>query len=140
MEAEAARADTPMAASTHDYARATSYVALGRGVEAVSMLEQREKQLPDAYEPPARLADVLLSMGRHEQALAAIDRALKHAYGPRKLRYLDTRATILEKLGRKDEMVTTLREAVKGHETLARGQADQTRLEAARKRYEASLR
>jgi len=140
MEAEAARADTPMAASTHDYARATSYVALGRGDEAVKMLEQREQQLPDSYEPPARLADVLLSIGRHEQALAAIDRALKHAYGPRKLRYLDTRATILEKLGRKEEMVATLREAVKGHEALARGQADQTRLEAARKRYEASLR
>ena len=102
------------------------------------MLEEREKQMPDAYEPAARLADVLLHMQRYERALTAINRALEHAYGPRKLRYLDTKATILEKLGRREEMVDALRLAVEGHEALARGQADRTRLEAARARYEAA--
>lgn len=140
MEEDASRAASPREASTHDYARAVSYMALGRSEEAIRMLEQRERELPDAYEPAARLADVLLEAGRYEQALAAIDRAIAKAYGPRLLRYLDTRATILEKLGRRDEMLETLRKAAEGHKALARGLADEKRLEQARKRYEEAVK
>ncbi len=44
---EAARsARTPDEAHTFDYLRANTYVALGRGDEAVRMLEQRERELP----------------------------------------------------------------------------------------------
>ena len=138
MEGAAARAPDPQTASTFDYGRAKSYVALGRGDQAIAMLVEREAQLPDAYEPPARLADVLLDVGRHEEALAAIDRALMHAYGPRRLRYLDTKATILGKLGRHDEMLEMLRAVIAGREALARGQADEKALAAARERLRAA--
>lgn len=134
----AARAESPAAAATHDYARARSYVAQGRAEQAVSMLEERERQLPDAYDPPARLAEVLMTLERYEAALAALDRALAKAYGPRKLRYLELRTTLLEKLGRCEEVRETLRQAVRGHEALARGQADTKRLEDARQRYESA--
>ena len=60
---------TPEMAQTFDYARANAYVALGRADEAVAMLTRRERELPDSYEPPARLARVLFKSGRLPEAL-----------------------------------------------------------------------
>lgn len=98
------------------------------------MLKEREAQMPASYEPPARLAQVLHAMGREEDALSAVDRAIARAYGPRKLRYLKLRAEIQGKLGRRAEQVATLREEVAGYEALAQGHASRTELEDARRR------
>jgi len=123
MEKAAAAAKTPEEAQTFDYGRANSYVALGRADEAIKMLSEREKQLPDSYEPPARLASVLFKSGKYPEALAAVDRALGRAYGPRKLLYLKLRADIQDKMGDQKARIATLREVVSGYEALPPGQA-----------------
>jgi tetratricopeptide (TPR) repeat protein len=136
LEQAARAARTPEMAQTFDYARANAYVALGRGDEAVAMLTRRERELPDSYEPPARLAGVLLKSGRLPEALAAIDRALARAYGPRRVRYLELRADILGKSGDRAGALAALRDAVKGYEALPPGQASPAKLAEARRRLE----
>jgi tetratricopeptide (TPR) repeat protein len=138
LEKAAAAAPTPEVAATFDYARAATYVALGRGAEAVAMLTAREKEMPGSYEPPARLASALSKMGRHEEAKAAVDRAIARAYGPRKLGYLRLRAEILAKLGDAAGALATLREEVRGYESLPPGQASPARLDDAKKRLAAA--
>lgn len=132
---EAARKATSVdQARAFDYGRMGAYLALGRGEEAVKMLEAREKELPDSYEPPARLASALFKMGKHKEALAAADRAIKLAYGPRRLRYLKLRADILQRLGDKAARVEALRAEVAGWESLPPGQASPADLASAKKR------
>ncbi len=133
LEQAASAAPTPEAASTYDDARAEAYVALGRADEALAMLEKREKQLPDSFEPPARLASVLAELKRWPEALSAIDRALAHAYGPRALRYLALKARIQHALGDEKGRIATLEVEVKGYKALARGQANATALRNAEK-------
>jgi tetratricopeptide (TPR) repeat protein len=65
----------------------------------LASIEASERDLPNDYNPPARLALVLREMGRYDEALAASDRALAKVYGPRTLTILDARATIFEKKG-----------------------------------------
>jgi tetratricopeptide (TPR) repeat protein len=99
----AARAPDAQAASTFDWARAQSLLDLDRGPEAVRLLEKSEAALPDDYNPPARLARVHYTMKAYGEALAAVDRALVRAYGPRKGGIYLLKADILDKQGRRDE-------------------------------------
>ncbi|MEZ4312222.1 MAG: thioredoxin family protein [Polyangiaceae bacterium] len=138
LEKAAAAAPSPEVAATYDYARAGTYVALGQGEKAIAMLEERERQMPGSYEPPARLSGVLFKMGRSAEAKAAIDRAIGKAYGPRKLGYLRLRASIAEKLGDTAGVVATLREEVQGWEALPAGQKNAAGLADAQKRLEAA--
>jgi thiol-disulfide isomerase/thioredoxin len=121
-------------AQTFDYARAQAYVALGRGDEAVAMLEARERELPDSYEPPARLASALAKMDRLPQALPAVDRAIAKAYGPRKLLYVRQKADIQSRMGDHAGQVATLKQEVAGYEALPKGQARPDALADAKKR------
>jgi tetratricopeptide (TPR) repeat protein len=139
LEQAAKSAPTPQAASTYDYQRATAYLALGRAEEAVKMLEQRETELPDSYEPPARLASVLAEMRRYPEALAAIDRALAHAYGPRRLRYLALKARIQRALGDRTGQTTTLEQEVAGWKALGK-RAAANQLKDAERRLAAARR
>ncbi len=134
LERAARDSSTPEAAATYDYARAMTYLALGRGGDAVAMLREREAQLPSSYEPPARLAQALHAMGRHAEAREAIDRAIARAYGPRRLRYLKLRAEIQHRLGDRAGRAATLREEVQGYEALAKGHASADHLADARRR------
>jgi tetratricopeptide (TPR) repeat protein len=134
LERAAREAPTPEAASAYDYGRAMAYLALSRGDAAVALLTEREAQMPSSYEPPARLAQVLHATGRDREALAAIDRAVARAYGPRRLRYLKLRAEIQGALGDLPAAVATLREEIQGHEALAGGHATPQAIEDARRR------
>lgn len=134
LEAAARAAKTPEEAHTFDYLRANTYVALGRADEAIRMLEQRERELPTSYEPPARLASVLSKTGKLPEAQAAVERAIARAYGPRKLRYLKLRADIQKKRGDLAGELATLRDEVKGYEALPPGQASPESLADARAR------
>jgi len=134
LEKAAAGIKDPLLAQTFDYARAQAYVALGRGDEAVSMLEAREKELPDSYEPPARLASALAKMDRLPQALIAEDRAIAKAYGPRKLLYVRQKADIQSRMGDRAGQVATLKQEVAGYEALPKGQARPDALADAKKR------
>lgn len=143
LEEAAAHAPTPEAASTFDYARMNAYLASGRGDEAVAMFERRCLELPDAYEPRARLSQTFSRLGRHEEALTAVEAALVRVRGPRRTRYLSMQAELLALLGRKArvrevlvELVATyeaLPEGTKRHPTYVAGLADaRRRLELAR--------
>jgi len=134
LEKAAAGIKDPLLAQTFDYARAQAYVALDRGDEAVAMLEAREKELPDSYEPPARLASALAKMDRLPQALTAVDRAIAKAYGPRKLLYVRQKADIQSRMGDHAGEVATLEQEVAGYEALPKGQARPDALADAKKR------
>jgi tetratricopeptide (TPR) repeat protein len=108
LDAAARRAPDPAVASTFDGARLETLVFLERAREAAVFLAERERQLPDDYNPPHRLAIAYLALGEGENALAAIDRAIQKAWGARKARMLDKRADILEKLDRHAEVTATL--------------------------------
>jgi tetratricopeptide (TPR) repeat protein len=60
------------------------------------MLEQSERDFPDDYNPPFRLARAYFELHRYDPALAEIKRALDRAKGPRKLRIFMLKADILE--------------------------------------------
>jgi tetratricopeptide (TPR) repeat protein len=96
LEDQAQRAPTPAARAVFDAHRLLAYVAVGEPQRAVPMLEQSERDFPDDYNPPARLASALLEMKRYDDALAAVKRALGRAYGPRKLRLFSLEADVFE--------------------------------------------
>ncbi len=134
LEKAAAGIQDPLLAQTFDYQRAQAYVALGRGDEAVKMLEAREKELPNSYEPPARLASALSKMDRLPEALVAVDRAIAKSYGPRQLLYVKQKADIQGRMGDAKAQIETLKQEVAGYEALAKGQQRPAALEDAKKR------
>ena len=113
-----ARAADPTAARVHDYARMNSYLALGRGEEAVALFRGRIAQLPDDYEAHARLASTLFKLGRHDEALPVAERAVALAYGPRRLRYLTLLADIQGKRGDKAAERAALEQVVRDNAAL----------------------
>lgn len=139
LEAAAEAASSPQAKTTFDAARADMYLALGRGRDAVQMLQARMRELPDSYEPAARLATVHERLGQNEAALSTLDIAIARAYGPRRLKYLAQRARLLEQLGRRSEQIETLRAEVAGYESQRGGQANAARAEDAQARLEKAL-
>jgi thiol-disulfide isomerase/thioredoxin len=134
LEKAAAGIEDPLLAQTFDYQRAQAYVMLKRGDEAVKMLEAREKELPNSYEPPARLASALSKMEKLPEALVAIDRAIAKSYGPRQLLYVRQKADIQGRMGDHQAQVETLKQEVAGYEALAKGHARPEALEDAKKR------
>jgi tetratricopeptide (TPR) repeat protein len=122
LEQEAAKAKTPEQRAVYDSHRLSAYIALGIPEKAVPMLEQSERDFPDDYNPPARLAVTYKEMKKYDDALAASDRALKKAYGPRKLGILRTRADIYLAKGDKDSAKKTLNEAIAFARALPAGQ------------------
>ena len=60
---------------------------------------QSERDLPDDYNPPARLAVAYLAMKKPDEALAASNRALPKVSGPRRIRVLLNRAEIFSAKG-----------------------------------------
>jgi len=139
LEAAAEAAKTPQAKATFDAARADTYLALGRGADAVQMLQARMRELPDSYEPAARLASVQERLAQNEAALASLDQAIARAYGPRRLKYLAQRARLLEKLGRRAEQIETLRAEVAGYQAEPGGNANAARSEDAQARLAKAL-
>ena len=116
LAAQKAAPDFEMA-STFDPHLAETYLYLKQAPLAEAMLTRREKEMPDDYNPPARLARVLLEQGKSQQAEAAIDRALKIApQGPRKVGLYGLKEKIAKALGKPVEPV--LREELALMETL----------------------
>jgi peptide deformylase len=112
LEDEARRAKSAAARAVYDAHRVGAAIASGKPERVLPVLEQSARELPRDYNPPARMALVLRDLGRLDDALAAIDRALGLAYGPRKLRLFDTKAAILEKKGDGPARAATLKAAL----------------------------
>lgn len=106
----------------YDFARSESLVRLGRGAQAIELLQNRERTLPQNYNPPHHLARVYRSLKRWDDGLAAIDRALALAYGPRKAGLYGVKVDLLLGKGRREEAVHTLGEQLALYEALPEGQ------------------
>ena len=122
LEEEAAGARTAEARAVFDSHRLSVYLELGEPQRAIPMLEASERDFPKDYNPPARLAAAYKEMKRWNEALAATDRALALAYGPRMLRILGTRAEILLAQGDKAGARASIEKALKMAEGMPPGQ------------------
>jgi len=136
LEAAAARAKTPDARAVFDSHRLGTYLELGEPHRAIGMLQASERDLPDDYNPPARLAVAYRAMKNYEDALAASDRALAKAYGPRKLGILQTRADIYKEKGDTAAARRTIEQAVELAESLPEGQRSERAISALKKKLE----
>jgi len=137
LEGEAARAPTPDARAVFDSHRLSAYLALGEPERAIPMLNASERDLPDDYNPPARLAVAYRALRRWPEALAASDRALKKAYGPRSLGMLQVRSDIYLGLADTVSARRTLDDAVHTAEGFPEGQRSPNAIAALRKKREA---
>jgi tetratricopeptide (TPR) repeat protein len=118
LEAEAAKAKTPDQRAVYDSHRLTVYLGLKQPEKAIAMLEQSERDLPKEYNPPARLISAYRAAGRFDDSLAASDRALKLAYGPRKIGIYRSRAATFLAKGDKASARKTIEEAIRYAESL----------------------
>ena len=101
LESAAAKAPDVATAATFDGERTETYEYLGELEKAEKLLAAREKEMPGDYNPPARLARVLLEEKRAPEAEAAVNRALAlMPQGPRKVGILGLKARILEAEGK----------------------------------------
>jgi tetratricopeptide (TPR) repeat protein len=125
LEGEAAKAKTPDQRAVYDSHRLTAYLGLKQPEKAIAMLEQSERDLPNDYNPPARLISAYRAAGRFDDAIAASDRALKLAYGPRKIGIYRNRAATYLAKGDKASAKKTIEEAIRYAESLpAESQSD----------------
>lgn len=101
LEAAAGAAPDVATAATFDAHRTDTYLYLGEPAKAEALLGAREKEMPADYNPPARLARVLLEEKRAPEAEAAVNRALAlMTQGPRKVGILGLKARILQAQGK----------------------------------------
>lgn len=112
----------PELARTHDWARTDALLQLGRAEEALAIATEREAQLPQNYNPPHYRAKSYKALGRWTEGLAAIDRALSLAYGPRKIGLLTLKADLLLGAGRQADAKETLRQQLASYRALPPGQ------------------
>ena len=137
LEGEASRAKSPEARTVFDSHRLSTYLDLGQPERAIPMLEASERDLPNDYNPPARLALAYKAMKRYDDALAASDRALARAYGPRKIGILQTRADIYAAKGDAAAARRTMDETLRYAESLPAGQRSEKTIATLRKKLEA---
>ena len=94
-----ARAKSPEEIMIYNWPRAEVYTYLGIPGALVTDLEANILALPNEYDPPYRLAWVLLKDNRPAEALAPARQALTLVYGPRKGRVFGLIADIYLALG-----------------------------------------
>jgi tetratricopeptide (TPR) repeat protein len=128
LESAAARAKTAEQRAVYDPHRLSAYLELGTPEKAIPMLEQTERDFPDDYNPPARLAAAYRALKRHDEALAASDRAMARIYGPRKLTVMTTRADIYLEKGDKEGARKTLSDAIAYAKSLPAQQRSERRI------------
>jgi thiol-disulfide isomerase/thioredoxin len=113
LEREAARAPTRQARAVFDPHRLAAYLAAGEPARAVPMLTESERDFPDDYNPPARLARAYLASKQHDDAKAAVERACARVYGPRALRVFALAADVASARGERDGERRALEEALR---------------------------
>jgi tetratricopeptide (TPR) repeat protein len=137
LEGEAKKAKTPEQRAVFDSHRLSAYMALKQPERAIPMLEQSERDFPNDYNPPARLSVAYRTMGKYDEALAASDRAMAKAYGPRKIGIYRNRVEIYLARGDKESARKTLEEAIHYAESLPDGQRSDATIASLKKRLEA---
>ena len=102
LEQQAAKAKTAEQRAVYDSHRVTVYMDLKTPEKAIPMLEQSARDFPADYNPHARLGLIYRTMKMYDEALVEYDRALKLAYGPRKISIMRGRADTLAAKGDKE--------------------------------------
>jgi tetratricopeptide (TPR) repeat protein len=136
LERAAAAAPTPEARSTYDSHYISACIEAGDPARAVPHLEQSQRDFPDDYNPPARLAIAYKYMEEWDKGIAASQLALARAYGPRKLlvwRYL---ADLYVGKGDVAAAKSTLEEAIEYAKMLPEGQYRESRIAPLQKKLE----
>ena len=133
LDAAERAAKTPEQRTALDPNRLNAYEAAGEIERAVPMLLRSEKDFPQDYNPPARLALVYLKLKRYDDALAASDRALERVYGPRKLRVFAVRVDIETAMGKGAAARKTVEDALSYAEGLPEGQRSEAAIASLRK-------
>jgi tetratricopeptide (TPR) repeat protein len=136
LEGEAAKAKTPDARAVYDSHRLGAYLELDQPERAIPMLEASERDLPDDYNPPARLAVAYRAMKRWSEGLAASDRAFGKAYGPRQLGMYQVRADLYVGLADVASARHTLENAIAFADSLPPGQRSERTLATLRKKLD----
>jgi thiol-disulfide isomerase/thioredoxin len=133
-EGAAARAKNADERAVFDSHRLAAYLELGTPEKAIPMLQASEKALPNDYNPPARLAVAYNAMHQWDDALAATNRALAKAYGPRKLRIYQARADAYAGKGDNADAKKTLDDAIAYAKALPEGQRSESSIAALTKK------
>jgi thioredoxin-like negative regulator of GroEL len=128
----AAKATTPMAAMTYNWQRCDVYAYLGVPLELVPALEKSAKDLPDEYDPRARLGWIYLKADKLPEATKWTDEALRMVYGPRKARLIAQRAEIAVKQHDAATERKLRQELVALWQTMPEGQANPDALDKAK--------
>jgi tetratricopeptide (TPR) repeat protein len=128
LSGEYARAGDPEARAAFDAHLVLAALAMGEPQKALPALLASERDLPKDYNAAAREALVYRELQRYPEALAAIDRALTQATGPRRLRLLEIRSSICAKMGDAAGARAALVEALHFGEALPKGQRSEKAL------------
>jgi tetratricopeptide (TPR) repeat protein len=134
LERAAAGAKTPEQRAVYDSHRISAYLELNTPEKAIPMLEASERDFPSDYNPPARLALAYKAMKDYDRALAASDRALARAYGPRKINVYSVRSDIYKEKGDLEGAKEVIRQAIAFAKTLPEEQRRDQRVASLEKR------
>jgi tetratricopeptide (TPR) repeat protein len=137
LEEEARRAPTPAARSAFDGQRLRLALRLGEPGRVLAALVASERDLPGEYVPATNLGVLYLALGRPADALAAADRALARAEGPRRVRVLVLRAEAQTKLGETQGARESLSRALAEAEALPENARPESQVRRARALIEA---
>src|SRR5712692_3665539 len=97
LSSEQAKAPTAEARAALDSHLLGATFKMGEPALAIPALQASERDLPNDYNPPARLAVVYRRLERYDEALAAAKRALAKVYGPRRIGVYETLSSIYAK-------------------------------------------
>jgi thiol-disulfide isomerase/thioredoxin len=131
-----AKAPTPFARMAVLWPRAEAYAYLERPVDLVPDFEKLAAELPDEYDPPARIGWLYLRGGKLAEAATWTEKALELVYGPRKGRLLSQRADIARAAGDRLLERRYRAEAVMLLESLPEGQQQPDALVKAKQMFE----
>jgi len=134
LEGAAANAKTAEGRAAFDSHRLSAYLALNEPERAVPMLEESQRDFPDDYNPPARLAMAYKAMKRYDDAIAASDQALARAYGPRKILIWNNRADIYAAKGDLPAAREAVQEALHAAQELPPGQRSENQIASLKKK------
>jgi len=134
LEGQAAAAKTPEQRAVFDSHRLSAYLELLQPERAIPMLQESEKDLPDDYNPPSRLAVAYMAMKKPDEALAASNRALPKVSGPRRVQVLQRRSDIFAAKGDAPASREALEQALACAEALPAGQRSEGQIKALQKK------
>jgi predicted Zn-dependent protease len=133
IEAQSAKASSPLARSAYDGARLTAAIALGTPGRALPALEASARALPDQFFALSYLARAQLEVGKPKEAAATAAEAARLADGPRKVPILVTEAKALRASGDPAGAARVLDEAIRHGEALPEAVRPKGAITAARK-------